>query len=81
MSQVASMQKDLSELREMIAGPDDGLMALIEQEPHLQSPADARRFLEEACVGLESAIEGPLLTTEEVMAELDRRQRLRRSAA
>ena len=75
------METGLAELRAMIAGPDGGLAALIEQEPHLHSPADARRFLDDVCIGLESAIEGPLLSTEQVMAELSRRRRQRRSAA
>lgn len=81
MSKQADYQTDLAAIRQMIGGPDAGLAQIMRDQSSLPTPAEARGFLEEICAGLESAMAGPVLTTDQVRVELDQRRRARRSAA
>lgn len=76
-----SLHADIALLEGLLNGPESGLAAWMAEQGDIASVTEARSLLADILIGLRSARDEPLWTTEQMMADLDRRASARRDAA
>jgi hypothetical protein len=77
----ASLDADIMLFEGLLNGPDSALLELTTNQHDIRSAAEARSLVADILVGLRSARDEPLFTTEQMQSDLDRRIRERRDAA
>lgn len=70
-----SLEADIVLFEGLLSGPDSGLAELMANQPDIRTADEARVLVSEILVGLRSARDEPLFTTEQMLAELDARAR------